>query len=74
MGEVIFWMLLRAAILVILCTAAYATGYATGARQERRRSNIRVRYVPMEVKWRETAPGSEPKLPDLSRWKRGGRR
>lgn len=30
------------------------------------------RKAPMEVKRREAAPG--PQLPDLSRWKRGGRR
>lgn len=61
-------------INILVAIAFLNLGYSLGIKSERKRNNIRVRYVPMEVKWREAAPGSEPKLPDLSRWKRGGRR
>jgi hypothetical protein len=73
------------AFLFLINFIVFWIGYDVGAASERRRIyRVRERYVPMGAKWRQgTEPlpwaspfareGCAPKLPDLSKWKRGGR-
>jgi hypothetical protein len=62
-------------------------GYMLGCAAERKRNTIRTRYAPMQVRRKEspfeqfTLPAGRvsgiqygPELPDLPKWKRGGRR